>query len=411
MSTVEALDVAAVRARFTALQRRLAFFDGPGGTQCPDEVIDAIARYLREDNANVGAPYATSRADGRARRRSPTRRPPSFMGCDSRRGRVRAEHDVAQLPLHAGARARAPGRRRGRRHRARPRRERGAVAPPRRRTSASWCASPRSVTTCRSTSTSCASSSATARAWSPFRRRRTRSAPRRTSARVVDLAHEAGALAWVDAVHYGPHGPIDVAAWDADVVICSPYKFFGPHMGLAYGRSELIGGWRPYKVRPGRGRAGRAPLRARHAASTSCWRASSRRSTTSTRSAGRRSRRTSARSASGSSPGCRTRSSSTGCRRWRGGCRRSASTSRATRREEVATHLGRAARGRRLVGQLLRARDDAQARARRMDGRRARRHRPLQHGRGGRPPARRALGSRGVTVSPPERQVPQRADL
>ena len=55
------LDVAAVRARFSALDRRLAFFDGPGGTQCPDEVIDAIARYLREDNANVGAPYETSR--------------------------------------------------------------------------------------------------------------------------------------------------------------------------------------------------------------------------------------------------------------------------------------------------------------------------------------------------------------
>ena len=54
------LDIGAVRERFSALDRRLAFFDGPGGTQCPDEVIDAIARYLREDNANVGAPYETS---------------------------------------------------------------------------------------------------------------------------------------------------------------------------------------------------------------------------------------------------------------------------------------------------------------------------------------------------------------
>ena len=54
------LDVEAVRSRYTALDRRLAFFDGPGGTQCPDEVIDAIARYLREDNANIGAPYGTS---------------------------------------------------------------------------------------------------------------------------------------------------------------------------------------------------------------------------------------------------------------------------------------------------------------------------------------------------------------
>src|SRR3954462_15082425 len=54
-------DVAAVRARFTALQRELVFFDGPGGTQVPDEVIDAIAGYLRESNANVSGPYETSR--------------------------------------------------------------------------------------------------------------------------------------------------------------------------------------------------------------------------------------------------------------------------------------------------------------------------------------------------------------
>jgi selenocysteine lyase/cysteine desulfurase len=68
--------------------------------------------------------------------------------------------------------------------------------------------------------------------------------------RIVELAHEAGALAWVDAVHYGPHGPIDVAEWGCDVLICSPYKFFGPHLGLAFGRADLLAGWRPYKVRP-----------------------------------------------------------------------------------------------------------------------------------------------------------------
>src|SRR3954452_5367500 len=60
MSAV-ALDVAAVRARFSALQRELVFFDGPGGTQVPDEVIEAIAGYLRESNANVSGPYETSR--------------------------------------------------------------------------------------------------------------------------------------------------------------------------------------------------------------------------------------------------------------------------------------------------------------------------------------------------------------
>ena len=68
--------------------------------------------------------------------------------------------------------------------------------------------------------------------------------------RIVALAHDAGALAWADAVHYAPHGPIDVTAWDVDVLICSPYKFFGPHLGLAYGKRELLESWRPYKVRP-----------------------------------------------------------------------------------------------------------------------------------------------------------------
>ena len=68
--------------------------------------------------------------------------------------------------------------------------------------------------------------------------------------RVVELAHGAGALAWADAVHYGPHGPIDVTAWDVDVLLCSPYKFYGPHMGMAFGKKDLLASWRPYKVRP-----------------------------------------------------------------------------------------------------------------------------------------------------------------
>jgi cysteine desulfurase family protein (TIGR01976 family) len=68
--------------------------------------------------------------------------------------------------------------------------------------------------------------------------------------RIAALAHDAGALAWADAVHYGPHAPIDVGALGVDVLICSPYKFFGPHLGVAFARSELLESWRPYKVRP-----------------------------------------------------------------------------------------------------------------------------------------------------------------
>src|SRR6202035_597131 len=68
--------------------------------------------------------------------------------------------------------------------------------------------------------------------------------------RVGQLAHEAGALAWIDAVHYAAHEPINVRDIGADVLLCSPYKFCGPHLGLAYGRAEVIERWRPYKARP-----------------------------------------------------------------------------------------------------------------------------------------------------------------
>ena len=96
MSTT-ALDVASVRARFSALDRRLAFFDGPGGTQCPDEVIDAISRYLREDNANIGAPYATSRRTTELVEVA-HEKAAAFLGCQVGETAFGAEHDRAQLP-------------------------------------------------------------------------------------------------------------------------------------------------------------------------------------------------------------------------------------------------------------------------------------------------------------------------
>ena len=67
---------------------------------------------------------------------------------------------------------------------------------------------------------------------------------------IVRLAHAAGALAYIDAVHYGPHGLIDVAALDCDFLACSTYKFFGPHMGVLFGKREHLKRLRPYKVRP-----------------------------------------------------------------------------------------------------------------------------------------------------------------
>ena len=133
-------------------------------------------------------------------------------------------------------------------------------------------------------------------------------------AEIAALAHEAGALAWVDAVHYGPHGPIDVQAIGADVLVCSPYKYYGPHMGLAFGRrASCSSRWRPYKVRPASNDpVGRrfetgtsqhellAGLRRRRRAHAVDW-------------AGTSSSSTSTRSVSGSSTGCPTLRRSTGC--------------------------------------------------------------------------------------------------
>ena len=246
--SVATLDVAAVRARFSALDRPLAFFDGPGGTQCPDEVIDAIASYLRESNANVGAPYETSRRTDalvdEARDRAA-----AFLGCSTEEVAFGPSMTALNFLLtRAFARTLAPG-------------DEivvtrldhdGNVAP--------WLELAHDlgikvvfaeVTDELEVDYEHLASRITDRTRVvafPVAANSVGTAP--DVRRIVALAHEAGALAWADAVHWGPHGPTDVAAWDVDVLICSPYKFFGPHLGLAYGRRELLESWRPYKVRP-----------------------------------------------------------------------------------------------------------------------------------------------------------------
>jgi len=67
---------------------------------------------------------------------------------------------------------------------------------------------------------------------------------------ITRLAHAAGAMTFIDAVHYAPHGLIDVKHLDCDFLVCSPYKFFGPHMGVLYGKREHLERFQPYKVRP-----------------------------------------------------------------------------------------------------------------------------------------------------------------
>ncbi len=242
------LDVSAIRGRFTALQRRLAFFDGPGGTQCPDSVIDAISAYLRNDNANVGAAYGTSKrttelvevAHATAGR---------FLGCSG--DEVAFAQSMTSLNFLL-TRALARELKAGDEVLVTKLDHDANVAP--------WLHLERDLgIVVRAVDLHDDLSldlddlerklgERTRVVAFPVAANSVGTAP--DVARIVELAHSAGALAWADAVHYGPHGRIDVEAWGVDVLLCSPYKFFGPHMGMAYGRKELLESWDPYKVRP-----------------------------------------------------------------------------------------------------------------------------------------------------------------
>jgi cysteine desulfurase family protein (TIGR01976 family) len=242
------IDIAAVRARFSALQGDFAFLDAPGGSQVPDEVGDAIARALREASANLGAGYATSRRVGEILAGAEARAA-AFLGCGAHEVIFGPNMTSLNFDLsRTAARDFAPGDEilvSSLDHD-------GGVAP--------WLevAADRDLvvrhielnddTTLDLDDLAAKLSPRTrvvAFAWASNAIGTTVDARR-----VCELAHEAGALAWIDAVHYAAHEPIDVAAVGADVLICSPYKFCGPHLGLAYGRAEVIERWRPYKARP-----------------------------------------------------------------------------------------------------------------------------------------------------------------
>jgi cysteine desulfurase family protein (TIGR01976 family) len=246
--SVAMLDVEAVRARFTALQRGLAFFDGPAGSQVPDEVIDAIAAYLREDNANVGGAFDTSiRTESLVTEARVAAA--GFLGCSAEEVGFGPNMTTLNFAL-----TRAFGRelREGDEIVITRLDHDGNVAP--------WLLLADDlglVVRFADIHDDCTLD------WDGLERvlsDRTRvvAFPVASNAvgtlvdvaRITALAHEAGALAWADAVHYAPHGPMDAAGWDLDVLLCSPYKFCGPHMGMLYGRRELLERWEAYKVRP-----------------------------------------------------------------------------------------------------------------------------------------------------------------
>ena len=243
MTTVEA-----VRERFSALRQPLAFFDGPGGTQVPDSVIDAIADYLRESNANIGAPYGTSRRTDALVERS-REAAAEFLNATTEEVAFGPNMTTLNFAL-----TRTAGREwvAGDEIVCTRLDHDGNVAP--------WLELARDrslVVKFAEIDDECRLDVDHLR-WLLSDRTRVVAFPHASNAvgtitpvaEIAALAHDAGALAWVDAVHYGPHGQIDVQELGVDVLVCSPYKFFGPHMGLAFGRKELLESFRPYKVRP-----------------------------------------------------------------------------------------------------------------------------------------------------------------
>ncbi len=243
-----ALDLEAVRGRFPALASGVAFLDAPGGTQCPRSVIDAIAGYLRESNANLGGAFAASlRSDELVEQAHAAAA--GFLGCSPQEVILGANMTSLNFTL---TRTWARQARRGDEVLVTRLDHDGNVAP--------WLELAHDLglrvgfvdihddTTLDVDDLERRLSDRTRVVAFPLASNAVGTVT--DAKRIAELAHSVGALAWVDAVHYAPHGPIDVVDLGADVLLCSPYKFCGPHLGIAVGREELLRSWRPYKVRP-----------------------------------------------------------------------------------------------------------------------------------------------------------------
>jgi cysteine desulfurase family protein (TIGR01976 family) len=247
-----ALDLSWVRSQFPSLAQAVngnpaVFLDGPGGTQVPQRVIDAISDYLTQSNANTCGAYATSRRtndiidDARAAMAD-------FLGCDP--DEIVFGPNMTTLTY---AMSRAIGRELG------PGNEVVLTHLDHDANISPWRALEETGATVRFAEINQEDCTIDMNDLARKITARTRivAAGYASNAvgtinpvnQIVKLAHDRGALAYIDAVHYAPHGPIDVRTLDCDFLVCSTYKFFGPHMGVLYGKREHLKRLQPYKVR------------------------------------------------------------------------------------------------------------------------------------------------------------------
>ncbi|MEW6399490.1 MAG: cysteine desulfurase-like protein [Bacillota bacterium] len=241
------------RPRFPALGLRVdghpvAFFDGPGGTQVPDTVIAAMTDYLSEKNSNTHGHFATSRAtDGVIRQAREAMA--DFLGADPDEIAFGANMTTLNFALsQALARDLVPGDEvvvTDLDHEAnispwRALQERGIVV------RAVPVISPRCTLDVDQLASLVGPSTRVLAIGYASNAVGTINDVREA----IRLAGQVGATTVVDAVHYAPHGPIDCHALGADFLLCSAYKFFGPHVGVLYGRREAFTRLKTYRVRP-----------------------------------------------------------------------------------------------------------------------------------------------------------------
>jgi cysteine desulfurase family protein (TIGR01976 family) len=247
-------DPISLRAQFPALGRQLhgepiAFLDGPGGTQVPERVIDAFGRYLRAHNANTHGAFITSQESDHVIDEA-HRAMEDFLNAPP--GSVRFGPNMTTLTFML---SRAIGRLLG------PgddvvvtRLDHDANVTPWVLMAEDAGATVRWVDIDPSDCTLDLASLEDALAGRP-RLVAVGMASNATGTinpvgEIVRRAHDAGAWTFVDAVHYAPHGPIDAEALETDFLACSVYKFFGPHLGVLYGRPDRLAQLPQYKVRP-----------------------------------------------------------------------------------------------------------------------------------------------------------------
>ncbi len=249
------LDLSSVRVQFPALQetdeqgRPYVYFDGPGGTQVPQTVIEAIADYFRQANANHGGHFITSRRNDETVDQA-REAMADFLNASSPQEIVFGPN-MTTLTFNF---SRAIGRT------LRPGDEIIVTRLDHDANIAPWLALEEQgvevkwtdfdVEDCRLDLEHLASLLTEKTKWVTVGYASNAVGTINPISRIAALARNVGAKLWVDAVHYAPHGPIDVQTLGCDFLVCSAYKFFGPHVGVVWGRLELLEQLAAYKVRP-----------------------------------------------------------------------------------------------------------------------------------------------------------------